>query len=876
MWLVFKRRSRHQSRKLRASGHRSAWVRPSGVWAACGLAWALAVPAVGEHALLEGGAWHSEGWQHDCGGLGCLHGKLEREGRGAFDPATGADHRNFPPDRLVDHLHVLLRLRFEDLDAKRFSASQSLFLRGIAPSTAVLPLDAAGLSIDAVARDGRPTSFFHDGSRLFVTFEPPLLAGEDARLDFTYQCVAPPRGMIFTPSDPVSARAPELHTQGQPEQNRHWFIAHDSPNERLSSEVIVDLPAGFVASSNGRLVEQRDEAGRSLWHWKQERPHVNYLISLVVGDFERVPVASGRNGVPMVAWIPPGRAADVERTFGRTGRMMDLFEERFGVPYPWDRYDQLVVRNFGAGGMENTAATTLQPFSLLDEAAILDGDLDGLISHELAHQWFGNLITCRTWAHIWLNEGWATYATALWNEERFGPDGYLDSIHGNFGVARRDQTTGLIPMVSNEWGSPGETFGRVANPYSKGASILHMLRRMLGEEVFWAGVHRYVQRHQDTVVETKDFRQALEEVSGLELEWFFDQWCLRPGTPQVKVRAGYDPLRREVEVEVLQTQQVDARTPAFRFDLPIVVRTPAGDSTHVVQVREKTTLQRFQVDGPPSMIVVDPELDVLKTLELDLPLNLLLAQAESGPTIAARRAALAALASHDRPEVRSLVFRIAGDTGRRHTERSQAVEVLGGFGSSEAREQVLALLDQGIDDARVREAALRQLASHPAEVAIPRLVTAAQGDPSYDCRALAIRRLGALKASAHADLILAMVETPSHAEKIRLAALAALADLNDPRGLEPAITASRFGMPDRARPAAIGVVGRLGAHQRQAAVQALLPLLDDPERRSVLAAGAALADLKATEARPRIAAMAESGPTWARDEAAKWLARLDA
>jgi len=454
---------------------------------------ALALPA--QAAFLEGVSAGGAFEGHDCGGLGCLHGKLEFTSGGAFDPESGADHRNFPPDRLVDHLHLLLRLRFEDLDARRFTAEQELRLRGIAPQTAVLPLNAVGLNIQRVTRDGDPAAFFSDGERLFVTFAPPLAAGQEAVLGFVYECDEPPRGMIFTPSDPATGRAAEIHTQGQPEQNRHWFISHDSPNERLSSELIIDIPAGLVASSNGRLVAQQEVNGRSVWHWLQEKPHVNYLVSLVVGDFERVPLPPGANGVPMTVWVPPGRSGDVERTFGRMGRMMDLFEKRFGAPYPWARYDQLVVRNFGAGGMENTSATTLHPLSLLSEDALLDGDLDGLISHELAHQWFGDLITCRTWAHIWLNEGWATYSTALWNEERFGTDGYLDSIQWNFGVSRRDVTTGAIPMVSNQWTSPGETFRRDANPYSKGASILHMLRMMLGEEVFWAGVHRYVQRH---------------------------------------------------------------------------------------------------------------------------------------------------------------------------------------------------------------------------------------------------------------------------------------------------------------------------------------------------------------------------------------------
>lgn len=821
----------------------------------------------------EGGAASIEA---EGSSLECLEGRLERSEGRTFDAATGRDPRNYPPDRVVDFVKMTLDLAFADLDAKRFEGRETLAVRGFGAPVTKLELDAVGLDVHAVSRDGRPTPFFIDDEHLTITLDPALAAGEEASLGIDYACVDPRSGMIFTPSNPGDpARGAEVHTQGEPEQNRNWFACHDSPNERLATELVVHVPDGYLVSSNGRLVEQSTLDGVSTWRWLQERPHANYLVSLVIGRFDRVDLKPGARGVPMTVWAPPGLpdvAERVERTYGRTGRMMDLFERRFGVPYAWARYDQVLARNFGAGGMENTSVTTLQPGALLDAAAELDGDYDGLISHELGHQWFGDLVTCRSWAHLWLNEGWATYASALWAEEREGRDAYLDSIRGSFAVADRDTTTNLIGMVSNEYGSPGETFGRAANPYSKGSSILHMLRTMLGEDLFWTGVHRYVQARQDTVAETDDLRHALEEVSGRDLEWFFDQWCVRPGTPRLKVKVGFDAPRSEVVVDVAQTQSIDARTPAFRFDLPIWVMTEHGPRTFVVPMRDKTATLRVAVEGTPSMIVVDPELAVLKKVELDAPLPLLLAQAEKGPTIAARRAAVDAIADQDRPEVVATLERVARDAARRHSERAGALAALGRFGSNDAKARVRAFLDEGIDDARIRvvgiDAAPRTLER---EAAVALLTKVATSDPSYDCRVSAVNGLAGLKAMEAKDAILALVDAPSHNDKVKLAALDALAALDDERALAKAIEASRFGNPDRARPRAIGVVGKLAKHDMDGAVAALVALLDDPERRSVGAAGEALSDLKAPAARDRIAAMAASGPEGLRESAARWL-----
>lgn len=812
----------------------------------------------------------------------CLHGRLERmewagqaEAR-AFDEATGRDLRNFPPDRLVDFQHLKLQMRFENLDDYRFGAVESLTFVPIGAPTTALDLDAVGLKINSVKIDGKPVEHAHDDKCLALRFDPELEVGREYELIIDYVCDQPIDGMTFTPSSPDAPHySAQVHTQGESNFNRHWFVCHDYPNERMSSELIVDVPAGFAVSSNGKLVSNLASGDRAVWHWLQEKPHVSYLVSLVIGKFDIVDISHSR--VPMKVWAPEGLGKHVSQTFGRTGAMIDLFERRFGVPYPWERYDQLCVKNFGAGGMENTSATTLYPTAIFDQAALLDGDLDGLIAHELCHQWTGDLITCKSWEHIWLNEGWATYGSALWNEERYGQDGYLDSIRGNFNVAHRDKTTGDLPMVSPVYDHPGETFRRAANPYPKGSAILHMLRMMLGEEVFWDGVQLYMKRHAMGVAETSDFRYAMEEASGRGLEWFFDQWCERPGTPELEAKIRYNAAKRELMVDVEQKQKIDERTPAFRFTLPVLARTESGDRAFEIEISERTTVFRTPLDGPPSIVAIDPYLHVLKTIKVEKPPGMWVEQAMSGPTIAARHEAVATLGQNDSPENIALLLELINDEKIRYTLRNTAVDALAGYASAEAKEAFLELAQANVNEAKVRSNIVEKLRGFEKEKVIDVLADFAANDPSYGTRVAAIEGFVHHKVTDKSDLFVELVDFNSQHDQVRNAALRALADLDDSRGLELAIKYAAYGHVDRSRPRAIDCIGKLAKHDKERAVTFLLALLDDPESRAVNAAGSALADIRDERAIGPIRAMSTThrDPSM-RDNAADWLKRLEA
>jgi len=816
------------------------------------------------------------------GASDCETGKREQASRRTtaarlVDDATGRDLRNFPPDPVVDFLHMKLQMRFDDLNQKKFTAVETLSFTPIGRAASALVLDAVNLKIGAVKLEGNGArvEFSTDDKRLSLRFDPPLPAGQKQDVVIEYACDHPVDGMFFTPA---SAAAPaytaEVHTQGEADTNRYWFVCHDFPNDRMSTEIIADVPATFSVLSNGRLISNLTTGDRAVWHWLQDKPHVSYLVTLVIGNFDVVEIPHER--VPMHVWVPQGEGELVQQTYGRTGEMIDMFEKCFGVPYPWDKYDQVLAKNFGAGGMENTSATTMYPTALLDKTALLDGDLDGLISHELCHQWTGDYITCRTWAHIWLNEGWASFGNDLWDEHRFGADGYLDAIRDEFGVARRDRTgSNDTPMVSPVYDDPDDTFGRIANPYPKGASILHMLRMLLGDDVFWKGVRLYFQQHGLGLAETSDFRYAMEQASGRSLEWFFEQWCYRPGTPELNVKSEYDAAKRAITITVVQEQKIDGDTPAFRFTLPVAVRAAGAERTLMIEVDRKTTTFTAPLDAAPIAVAVDPNLWVLKTMKEEKPMAWWEEQARSGPTIVARHEALQAIGGQDSADHINLLKSVIQDDKERYTLRNTAVDALAQYASPEARRVMLELASGGVAEARVRVNLVRRLANAERGAAMEALARYAENDASYAVRAAAIGALAEQRAKEQIETIANLVDFESRNDEVRNAALRALADLDDARGLDYAIKYAAYGYHDRSRPTAIGVIGRLASHDKDRAVEFLLKLLDDPEERSVSAAGAALAEIGDRRAEARLSAMTESAPNPEMRQRAKgWLEAL--
>lgn len=770
-----------------------------------------------------------------------------------FDEATGKSLLNYPPDRLVDMAHMRLGLTIQDMNDPTAQGEQILTFEPIGNALSSLDLNAALLDIHTVMASGHSVSFSHDGYTLHVEFDPPVAVGQRVELATTYTITDPPQGLYWTPeTSDWPGRPAQIHTQGEPESNRYWFPSHDFPNERMTTELIVTVPDGYLVSSNGKLVNSElsgDDLDLRTFHWMQDKPHVSYLVSLIVGKFDVVDV--GTPGLSMPVYVPPGRARDVQATYGRTGQMIELFEQLFDEPYPWDRYAQLVVHNFVAGGMENTSATTMYGTALLRPSALQDHDLDGLIAHELGHQWFGDLITCNSWEHIWLNEGFATFLSNLWFEHRDGKDAYIAGIQGNFDrVIARDQTDAPYQpaMVSKQYDDPWNVFGRAANPYPKGASILHMLRMRYGDQMFFRAIQVYVDRFKLETAETNDLRKVFEEVTGDGLESFFEQWCMRPGVPRVDMDIQWDSQARELIVQAVQTQNIDQYNPAFEFTLPIWIgkRTSRDGQWARLQISGREASARFALKSEPQIVAVDPNLTVLAEFNITQDADRWIAQVQDGPTVAARIQAARALSSISHEHAGIELERLARDGRAQDAERIAAVTALA---DRDDAARLSSLAEFPVDDPNVRAAIITALATEVPEGDARRdritsmVVDAAWADSSSRVRAAAIGQLGQLGADPDLELLHAALETDSQNDEVRRAALRAIGNMDSADGFAAAVLYSLPGTNNRTRPTAINTIVALAHHRPDLAFDAISTLVNDREFRTWRAAGGALVEL---------------------------------
>jgi aminopeptidase N len=634
-----------------------------------------------------------------------------------IDPSSGRDIANYPPPRHFDHIHMRLAIDIPDMNKRSFTAVQSLTVTPIGKPRSELVLNARDIKVESVSLGGRgglssrSLNFTHEKGMLTIRFDQPVRLGETVDVVTRYSLESPRPagglmggGLVWTRGN-ASAKSEtdqfaQIHTQGQPETNHKWFPCHDSPNERLTTELIVTAEDPYVVSSNGRLMgtalASPSPGGkpRMTWRWLQDKPHSNYLVTLVVGRFSIVGLEARTPDEAIVCsylYAPVGTERNAREVYGDTPAMVAHFGKLFGQVYPWDKYSQALCRGFG-GGMENTSATTMQG----DSATASPGSQDDIIAHELAHQWFGDFVTCKTWEHAWLNEGWASFAEALWDEAAAAKGREKREYQRTVTRFVRQQSglnrtfaPNFPALASRYYTDPFQNFMKPNDIYSKGACVLHMLRMRLGDEVFWTGVRAYLQRHKLGSVETDDFRYCLEEASGLSLERFFTQWCYRPGLPRLNVEIEWVPADAgspdgagEVKVSLKQTQKIDQDNPAYALTLPIAIKVGEKTESRVVDMDTTTAQLVVKVDVKPSDVTVDPDLTVVAPVSVKKPLAMwleqirhdsLFAQVQAAEHLAefddpsARRALHAAAAAGD-PELRDAAEWSLSKAGRASTK----------------------------------------------------------------------------------------------------------------------------------------------------------------------------------------------------------------
>ncbi len=732
-----------------------------------------------------------------------------RPGLGQAPAPSPSEPLRFTADRPIDIEHIRLDLRV-DLRRQEVAGRAAIQLKSLRPLQHVA-LNAVDLEVSRVAlrngeKDPEEQRFGNDGKLLTIDLEPAWTEGQGGTLLIDYRVRQPKAGLhFFKPTDAEPEVPYTVWSQGEPVSNSYWFPCADHPNERQTTELAVTVEQGFEVLSNGRLLSRKNNGDKTVtFHWKQEQPHVAYLVTLVVGKFAIV--EEDYKGKPVQYYVPPSREKDAARTFGRTREMLDFFSRRFGIDYPWEKYAQVVVEQFIWGGMENTSATTLTEWTLHDARAMVDSSPDGLIAHELAHQWWGDLVTCKDWAHIWLNEGFATFAEVLWSEHKEGADqAAYDLWHkAQAAIAGGKER----PIVDRRYPNPDFVFD--ARAYPKGAWVLHMLRSRLGEETFWRGIRRYGVEHRLKTVETADLRQTLERETGRSLERFFHDWTERPGHPVVEVATEYQPDAKTVKVTVKQTQPGEP----FHFPLKIEFRCPSPSPSEPVVLKEEMTQkeQTFFVPLParPQLVRVDPDQTVLAEWKETKGQDQWLAQLTEDPHVVQRIRAAKHLGQKKGPAERETLAKALAK------ERFQGVcvqiaEALGESGGDVPRDALLAGLKH--PDARVRRACAEQLGKflNDAKPAAAMKEIIQKGDASYLVEAAAVATYGRLRQPDGVAVLLPALGRPSHAEVIRTAALAGLGESQDLSAFDVLAEWTRRGKPRNCRAAALHALERLMA-----------------------------------------------------------------
>jgi aminopeptidase N len=743
-------------------------------------------------------------------------------------PALSAEPLRTAGERPIDIRNIRLDLKV-DLPGKVIDARATLTFRSLRRLTAV-GLDAVEFKVHKVTlvQDQKETNvpFSHDGKKLVLDFNPALADGADGVLRIDYRIKNPRAGLHFFGPSKAEPDVPlTVWSHGEPISNRHWIPCLDQPNQRQSTELVVTVAEGFDVLSNGALVSKKADPGARTvtFHWRQEKPHPSYLVTLVVGQFDVVEEKWDK--LPVLYYVPRGRKADVARTFGRTREMLDFFSRRFGVAYPWEKYAQVVVEQFNSGGMENTSATTLTDGALHDERSMLDSSPDSLISHEMAHQWWGDLVTCRDWSHLWLNEGFASYAEALWDEHKLGADAYAATM---LGKSRAAITGGRErPMVDRRYPFPRSMFD--ARSYPKGAFVLHMLRQRLGEDAFWKGIQQYGKEHRFRSVETSDFRKVMERVSGRDLERFFHDWAERPGSPVLEVASAYNAESRAVRLVIKQTQAGEP------FHFPLALRFGFGGARPAVVVTEPVTDKETRVTVPlgarPLTIEIDPLQAVLAEVKETKGRDLWSAQLAHGNTVVSRVRAAEWFGKSKEPADRAeLVKALAA-------EKFWAVQVeianaLGGSGGEVCRDALLAGLKH--EHPKVRRACATQLRRFPrdAKVAAALKEVLTRGDASYFVEAAALSSYARQGEAQTASVLLPWLAKPSFRDVLRTAALGGLGETRDVAALDPLLEWTKRGKSRANRMAALSAVAQLArtanltAAQRDKVLAALTACLE--------------------------------------------------
>lgn len=766
---------------------------------------------------------------------------------------------HYNPDRPGQVEHIFLDLSL-DIPKQSYQGSCSIRLLPIRNGIDRLTLDAVNLNIESVQVDKVAQNFYYDGAQLSIQLSEVTQIGKRLLIAIAYSVAKPQRGIYFIQPDKHYPNKPtQVWTQGEDEDSRFWFPCFDYPGQLSTSEIRVRIPNPLVAISNGELIDTTEDGDYKIYHWSQQQVHPTYLMTLAVGDFAEI--RDEWKGKPVTYYVEKGREEDAKRSMGKTPRMIEFLSQKYGYPYAFPKYAQVCVDDFIFGGMENTSTTLLTDRCLLDERAALDNrNTESLVVHELAHQWFGDLVVIKHWSHAWIKEGMASYSEVIWTEQEYSLE---EAAYYRLLEARRyiseDSSRYRRPMVTHVYREAIELYDR--HIYEKGSCVYHMIRFQLGDELFWQAIQTFVEDNAHKTVETVDLLRAIEKATGRNLLFLFDQYVYRGGHPDFKVAYSWDGDANLAKITVTQTQAAEDKNGSkdlFDLKIPIGFGYPQQEEvrseelgvknnsqlqthnsqlkTFVVRVNEREQSFYFPLENKPQFISFDVGNNYLKTVALEYPIPELKAQLESDPNPISRIYAAEALAKKGGLEAtKALSAALKNDP--LWGVRVEVAKQLAQINLDQAFDGlVLGLKDKNAYVRRSVVEALAQIKTAESYKVVKSLLQ--KGDPSYYVEATASRVIGAI-ASANLeekpkeDKVLKLLkgvleEKAGWNEVVRSGAVAGLAEFKTSEtALNLLIEYTKLGVPQPLRLATIRALGKISVGQNPVNLERILEKLTE-------------------------------------------------
>lgn len=524
-----------------------------------------------------------------------------------------AQSKVYQPERekIHDLVHTKLNVDF-NFDNKTMNGEAWITAKPHFYSTNFITLDAKAMLIHQVSMNNSALKYtYEDGLNLIISLPKTYQRDEEFTIYIKYTAqpekvyqkgstsITSAKGLYFINADGSEKNKPtQIWTQGETEASSCWFPTIDAPNQKTSQEIYMTVPDKFVTLSNGALISQTKKGNNRTDYWKFDQKHAPYLFFMGIGEYEII--KDSYKNIPVNYYVEKEFAPYAKDIFGLTPEMMGFFSEKLGVEYPWNKYSQIVGRDYVSGAMENTTAVMHGEQAYQKPGQLIDENVqENTIAHELFHHWFGDLVTAESWSNLTLNESFANYSEYLWREYKYGKVNAEMHLYENVDAYLNGQSDSK-DLVRYTYDDKEDMFDLVS--YNKGGAILHMLRTYLGDEAFFLGLKQYLNMYKYQAAEVDQLRLIFENLTGKDLNWFFNQWYFGAGHPNIEISYDYNTLRKTVTVNVVQLQ-----TAAFKFPFAIDVFEGTKRTRHTVFVDAKDASFTFPYTKQPNLIQVNAD-----------------------------------------------------------------------------------------------------------------------------------------------------------------------------------------------------------------------------------------------------------------------------